>query len=230
MSDTGYTARRGAIETYFDRTAHDAWRKLTSTDRVSRIRETVRAGRDAMRARLLSWLPGDLTGTRLLDAGCGTGALADEAAARGAMVCAVDVSARLVELARERAMHGERIAFHAGDMLSEAYGRFDHAVAMDSLIHYETNDAVASLGRLAARVQRSIVFTFPPRTMATAAMHMAGKFFPRSDRSPAIVPVSEARLRALIGASRDLDAWRIGRTDRIVSGFYLSQAMELVRA
>jgi magnesium-protoporphyrin O-methyltransferase len=57
MSDASYQERRGKIETYFDRTAADAWSKLTSDAKVSRIRETVRAGRDDMRQTLLSWLP-----------------------------------------------------------------------------------------------------------------------------------------------------------------------------
>ena len=79
-----YDARRGRLETYFDRTAAKAWERLTSDAPVSGIRATVRAGRDRMRETLLSWLPVDMTGLRLLDAGCGTGALAVEAAARGA--------------------------------------------------------------------------------------------------------------------------------------------------
>jgi magnesium-protoporphyrin O-methyltransferase len=62
MVTATYTKRRGELETYFDRTAVDAWAKLTSDAPVSGIRATVRAGRDAMRARLLSWLPEDLTG------------------------------------------------------------------------------------------------------------------------------------------------------------------------
>ena len=45
-----------------------------------------------MRATLLDWLPADLTGRRILDAGCGTGALAIEAARRGAHVVAVHQS------------------------------------------------------------------------------------------------------------------------------------------
>ena len=101
-TDSRYTQRRGQIETYFDRTAVDAWAKLTSTAPVSGIRATVRAGRDRMRATLLDWLPTDLSGTRLLDAGCGTGALAVEAARRGADVTAIDLSPTLVQLARER--------------------------------------------------------------------------------------------------------------------------------
>jgi magnesium-protoporphyrin O-methyltransferase len=45
----------------------------------------VRAGRDEMRnTLLLSWLPEDLRGKRLLDAGCGTGALPWKLAKRGA--------------------------------------------------------------------------------------------------------------------------------------------------
>ena len=77
-----YDRRRGQLETYFDRTAVDAWAKLTSDAPVGRIRATVRAGRDEMRNTLLSWLPANMSGARLLDAGCGTGALSIEAARR----------------------------------------------------------------------------------------------------------------------------------------------------
>ena len=84
MSNATYQERRGQIENYFDRTAAAAWAKLTSDAPVGRIRATVRAGRDRMRATLLSWLTEDLSGKRILDAGCGTGALAVEAARRGA--------------------------------------------------------------------------------------------------------------------------------------------------
>ena len=74
-ADANYLDRRGEIQTYFDRTAAQAWERLTSTAPVGRIRATVRAGRDRMRSTLLSWLPEDLQGRRILDAGCGTGAL-----------------------------------------------------------------------------------------------------------------------------------------------------------
>ncbi|PMX83459.1 magnesium protoporphyrin IX methyltransferase, partial [Pseudomonas sp. GW460-C3] len=83
-----YTQFRGNLETYFDRTAASAWAQLTSDAPVSGIRATVRAGRTEMRETLLSWLPADMSGLRLLDAGCGTGALAVAAAERGASVVA----------------------------------------------------------------------------------------------------------------------------------------------
>ena len=181
-----------------------------------------------MRTNLLSWLPADLTGTRLLDAGCGTGALSLEAARRGAEVVAIDVSPTLIGLARERTARvgSGRIDFRVGDMLDPSLGRFDHVVAMDSLIHYATADIVQALATLAARTDAAILFTVAPRTPLLTLMHRAGRIFPRGDRAPAIVPVGEADLRRRAAA---LPGLRIGRSHRVNSGFYLSQSFELRR-
>ena len=233
MPTATYSERKGQLETYFDRTAVDAWARLTSDAPVGRIRATVRAGRDRMRATLLDWLPADLTGARVLDAGCGTGALAVAAAARGAEVVAIDISPTLIRLARERLPHdlgAGSIDFRVGDMLDRGLGRFDHVVAMDSLIHYRAQDVTRVLAGLAARTDRSIVFTFAPRTPALSLMHAVGKFFPRSDRAPAIEPVTEAHLVSLAGNEPGLEGWRPSRTLRVSSGFYTSQAMELARS
>lgn len=232
MPSATWQSRRGELLAYFDRTAAEAWARLTSEAPVSGIRATVRAGRAAMRRTLLGWLPADLRGRRLLDAGCGTGALAMEAARRGAEVVAVDLSPTLIGLARERAGddHGAGgVTWVVGDMLDPALGRFDHVVAMDSLIHYRAEDAVAALAGLAARTRGTILFTFAPRTALLAAMHAVGGLFPKADRAPAIVPVAERRLRGLIAAQAGFAAWRVGRSARIASGFYISQALELAR-
>ena len=233
MQNQSYVARRGQLETYFDRTAVEAWSRLTSDAPVSKIRATVRAGRNEMRDTILSYLPQDLTGARLLDAGCGTGALAVEAARRGADVVAIDLSPKLVGLARDRLpanLGRGRVMFLSGDMLDPALGRFDHVVAMDSLIHYRAGDMAAAVGRLAERTGRSLVFTFAPRTLPLALMHAAGQIFPRGDRSPAIEPVAPARIqRALAAASADRLS-HLGRTHRVSNGFYISQAQEIVRA
>lgn len=231
MPNASYQARRQEIETYFDRTAADAWRKLTSDAKVSRIRATVRAGRDEMRATLLDWLPADLVGKRLLDAGCGTGALALEAARRGAEVVAIDVAPTLIQIARDRTprdLGPGSVRFEAGDMLDPAHGRFEHVVAMDSLIHYAPADVVEVLAGIAARTGGSILFTFAPRTPALALMHAVGQLFPRGNRSPAIVPVGVERLRAMLSAEPALAAWTPRRTKRVAIGFYTSQAVELV--
>jgi magnesium-protoporphyrin O-methyltransferase len=224
----GYEARKGRLEQYFDRTASETWARLTSDAPVSRIRATVRAGRDRMRSLMLSWLGDDLTGRRILDAGCGTGALAVEAARRGAEVVAIDIAGSLVGVAAERAPAdvAARIRFLTGDMLDPGLGRFDHVVAMDSLIHYRADDIARAVERLAGRADGSVVFTFAPRTPALTLMHAAGQLFPRSDRSPAIEPVGPARLSRLVQGR--LPEAAIGRTERVAQGFYTSQALEVL--
>lgn len=226
-----YEQRRAQIEHYFDRTAVAAWERLTSDAPLGRVRRTVRAGRDQMRATLLSWLPQDLRGRRLLDAGCGTGALAVEAARRGADVVAVDLSPTLVRLGLDRlpADVASRIDLRSGDMLSPELGHFDHVVAMDSVIHYRTEDAVDALARLAARASTSVLFTFAPRTPLLAAMISVGRLFPRGNRAPWLEPMAAGHITDLMGRHEMLRGWRTGRTRHVSSGFYQSQAMEWSR-
>jgi magnesium-protoporphyrin O-methyltransferase len=236
-----YTRRRGEIEHYFDRTAADTWARLTSTAPVSRVRATVRAGRDRMRDTLLQWLPADLSGQRVLDAGCGTGSFAIELARRGAQVLAIDLSPQLVDVASERCgaqLQAERVLervggaidFRSGDMSAPELGRFDHVVAMDSLIHYRTADAVRVLGQLSDRTAGSMVITFAPASPLLWAFYGAGKLFPRSDRSPSIVPVSQAALARQLRTQPAMSGWQLADTQRIASGFYTSQAYRLLKA
>jgi magnesium-protoporphyrin O-methyltransferase len=111
-------------------------------------------------------------------------------------------------------------------MLHPPGGRFDHVVAMDSLIHYEGRDIARALASLAARADRSIVFTIAPRTPALTLMHAVGRWFPRGDRAPAIEPISPAALSRFMRGEPGLSGWRLQRSHRINRGFYLSQALE----
>jgi magnesium-protoporphyrin O-methyltransferase len=232
MTTAQYLERRTELETYFDRTAVAAWTRLTSDAPVGRIRATVRAGRDEMRQTLLSWLPQDLRGARLLDAGCGTGALSIDAARRGADVVAVDISPALIAIAGGRVpadISPRAIRFVAGDMLDPTLGKFDFVVAMDSVIHYQPADATRIFAAFAARTSHSLLATFAPKTPALALMHAVGRAFPRENRAPAIEPVTEQNLKRLIADHPDLEDWTFGRSLRVASGFYKSHAMELLR-
>jgi magnesium-protoporphyrin O-methyltransferase len=224
----GYARTLSRVEHYFDRTATQVWERLTSDAPVSRVRETVRAGRDRMRATMLGQLPEDLTGLRVLDAGCGAGQMTAELAARGARVTAVDISPSLVEIAARRlpAEHAHRVEFRAGDMLDPGLGIFDHVVAMDSLIYYSAEDiaqALAGFGRRAG----ATVFTVAPRTPLLLAMWQTGKLFPRADRSPVMVPHSPGRLAEALG--RACGASRLAEVGRVTSGFYISTCLEARR-
>ena len=222
-----YTATRARVEDYFDRTATQTWERLTSDAPVSKVRETVRKGRDRMREVMLSRLPADLTGKRVLDAGCGTGLMTIELAKRGAEVIAADISPALIQIAKDRLPehYGAQVGFHAGDMTDAALGPFDHVLAMDSLIYYTGADIGSVLAEFAPRTRENIVFTVAPRTAFLMTFWGVGKLFPRSDRSPVMIPHAPkelARHALAAGAPGEVNS-----VERVTSGFYISEAMEL---
>ena len=220
-----YAATRDRVETYFDQTATKVWERLTSDAPVSGIRATVRAGRDRMRALMLAQLPDDLTGMRILDAGCGTGAMAVELAHRGAQVLAVDISPALIEIARARVPDdlAGQIDWRSGDMMNAAFGAFDHMLAMDSLIYYTAADIAGILNTAAPRLSGKFVFTLAPRTPLLMAMFRVGKLFPRKDRSPVMIPHSLPLVQAEL--RRATVPGRLQEIERINAGFYISTAL-----
>jgi len=222
-----YDQTLARVETYFDKTATKTWERLTSDAPVSKVRETVRAGRDRMRALMLSRLPADLTGQRVLDAGCGAGQMTIELARRGAHVVACDISPSLVEIAQRRTPADllDQITFTSGDMLDPVLGNFDHVVAMDSLIYYKGSDIGQALKTLEPRTGGKVVFTTAPRTRLLMGMWYAGKVFPRSDRSPVMIPHCAERLAQDVMAEGVRRRLRL--VDQVTSGFYISQALEM---
>ena len=231
MDSSTYLSRRAKLTTYFDQTAASAWQALTSNAPVSRVRATVRAGRDEMRTTLLGWMPTDLSGRLVVDAGCGTGALAIEAAQRGASVVAIDVAGSLVDVARQRTPPEvkSRIDYRVGDMTADIPRDADYIVAMDSLIHYSFYDVLDAVAKLADCANEKLLFTSAPWTPALALMHLTGRVIPRrEDRAPAIEPIRIEQLRQAIDSRLGGEGWRAERTRRIQKGFYISQAIEVV--
>ena len=119
-----------------------------SSHRMSRfsfVRQLVREGRQKMLLAILDKLPQDLKGTRILDAGCGTGVLSRMLDERGAEVVGVDISDKLVNVAKNRSRSHRNIEYFSGDMNEHSFGNFDYIIAMDSLIHYYAEDVISSL-------------------------------------------------------------------------------------
>lgn len=226
-----WVASRERVGTHF-RQGAERWTRLTSEGPVSRIRQTVRAGRQEMRETLLSWLPADVAGLRILDAGCGTGTFSWELARRGAEVVGVDLAEELVDVARARMFEMADVPapeFVAGDFLEVSDQGFDLVLCMDAFIHYPLDQSLEALRRLAHGTRMGIYFTVAPWTPLLGLMHGVGQLFPRGDRAPGIVPVRDGALRrGLAGPSGPADL-TLGRTRVVHRGFYISRGVELTR-
>jgi len=103
-------------------------------------------------------------------------------------------------------------------------------VAMDSLIHYERCDIARVLAGLASRVSGPMLITIAPKTPLLTTLHFAGRLFPRSDRAPAIVPVSARSLGVAMRAHPALEARPIAERHRISASFYISEALRIAEA
>ena len=219
-----YLAKRARLENYFNEVSSDAWDKLTSNEPVSFVRQLVREGREKMQAAIIEKLPKDLRGTRILDAGCGTGVLSRMLDERGAEVVGVDISEKLIEVAKNRSSLNKNIEYFAGDMKEQSFGNFDYIIAMDSLIHYSTEDVISSIADFSSRANNSVLFTVIPSTFVLNTKLRLGKFFPKSERSPEVVPIEWGQLEQLEALKINASLTKI---KRIKSFFYVSEAWEL---
>ncbi len=229
-----WTRHTDRVEDHFKEGA-ERWTQLTDGSPVSRIRRTVRAGRAEMRAALLSWLPEDLNGAKILDAGCGPGVMSWELARRGARVVGVDLADELIEVARSGRNSGLDVlpqnapVFRTGDMVEAAQEGFDHVVAMDCFIHYPLRDTLTALRAMEGAVSGSIVLTVAPWTPLLGVMHGVGKIFPRRDRAPGIIPVRDRALRRGLTGPWGPVSLALDRSARVHKGFYISRGIELRR-
>lgn len=90
----------------------------TIADRYDLITVLLSFGQDQRWKRRLVGLAGPLTGLRVVDLACGTGDIARLASAAGADVAGIDITLRMIELARERTRGAglRRTRFLVGDM------------------------------------------------------------------------------------------------------------------
>ena len=113
-------------------------------------------------------------GDRALDLACGTGDISFEIAERGARVIGLDITARMIEIARAKRRIGRaRAVFLVGDMMSLPFpdGRFDVATVGYGIRNVPTIDiALGEIYRVLTPGGRvlSLDFNRPPNPMIRA--------------------------------------------------------------
>jgi demethylmenaquinone methyltransferase/2-methoxy-6-polyprenyl-1,4-benzoquinol methylase len=90
----------------------------TIADRYDLITAVLSLGQDAKWKQKLVTIAGVVSGERALDLAAGTGDIAYAVAARGARTIGLDITHRMLQLARRRQRNGTPAEFIAGDMIS----------------------------------------------------------------------------------------------------------------
>ncbi len=158
-------------------------------EHASRYRELIaqqereHPDRNPVTSRMLALL-GELTGRDVLDACCGEGYFSRILAARGARVTGIDLSPRLIEMARERQTPNgnspaEAIDYRVGDLsspLHELDGRFDLIASHLALNDVRDHEGFARTLYAAGRGGARAVLSFNNPYSSLVRGHIADYF------------------------------------------------------
>jgi SAM-dependent methyltransferase len=168
---------------------------------------------------------GDLRGRRVLDVGCGTGALAAALAERaGAKVWGVEPSDEMRATAKERLPHGVGLRAGSAERLPFRDGWFD-GVTFSLVVHLVDRDAAfAEAARVLAPAGRVVIATFAHEHFDT---YWAATFF------PSIPEIDRARFPTEHELEAELAAAGFGavRSERLTSTHTITRehALERIR-
>ena len=233
MTSATYFARRDELEHYFDRTAVEAWKRLTSDAPVSRIRATVRAGRDEMRAhasRLAAARPSGRAHSRRRLRHRRARVRDSPSAARE--VVGVDLSPTLVE-PRTRASAGDRTgrARRLSASATCSIRRSANSITWSQWTASSTMRARtsrASSSALAARTRsRDCLHRCPSHARRSPSCMASAAFSPRRSRAGDRADLRPRSSAASTASSRARELAPRRESSRIDRGFYISQAMEV---
>jgi ubiquinone/menaquinone biosynthesis C-methylase UbiE len=174
-------------------------------------------------------------GARVLDAACGTGAVALRAARAGANVVGVDISADQLEKARQAAAaEGLAIQFDEGDCQELPYGdaEFDAvASSFGAIFAADHTRTAAELARV-CRAGGRLVMTAWAKDAWSEVHTKAGRTF--SHEADAREWSEEERIRELLGDAFDIElqtgSWRVEADSPAALWELLSNSMPPLRA
>jgi magnesium-protoporphyrin O-methyltransferase len=218
------------VKDYFNATGFDRWRRIYGDGEVNVVQRNIRKGHQLTVDTVLSWLEtdGNVADLTFCDAGCGVGSLSIPLAQAGAKVYASDISEKMVEEGRERAIAlgigDDRLAFSVSD-LEALTGRYHTVVCLDVFIHYPQAEAERMVNHLGSMAESRLLLSFAPKTAAYSALKKVGSFFPGASKATRAYLHREADIVKTLEDS----GWKIERRTLNKAPFYFSQLLEATR-
>jgi SAM-dependent methyltransferase len=190
---------------------------MWGTGPYQRITETIADIHEVVVERLAP-APGDVW----LDLACGTGAVAERAAAAGARVIGLDLAPVLIETAKERAReHGLEIEYVVGDVerLPFADASFEKVSSTCGIMFSPDHEAAAQeLARITKPGGRIGLANWTPTGGMARVFKVMAPYQPAPPPSSPFDWGDEGRLRELLGESFELELEERVSTLRVPSG------------
>lgn len=170
----------------------------------------------------------NLAGMSICDAGCGVGSLSIPLAQAGAKVYASDISDKMVEEAKERALNtlgqGENPTFAVQD-LETLSGSYHTVICLDVLIHYPQDKAAEMISHLCSLSQSRLILSFAPKTFALSILKKIGSFFPGPSKATRAYLHREADVVKIL----ESNGFSVQRQSMTKTSFYFSRLLEANR-
>lgn len=221
---------KAIVQDYFNSTGFERWRRIYGDGEVNKVQADIRSGHQQTIDTVIGWIKADgpMVGKLICDAGCGVGSLAIPLAATGARIYASDLSEKMVDEAKTRAMAvlgaTKELIFSVSD-LETLRGQYHTVICLDVLIHYPEDKAQAMIAHLSSLASHRLILSFAPKTTAYTILKKIGEFFPGPSKATRAYLHRESEI---VGILTDL-GWRIERNALTKTQFYFSRILEAWR-
>lgn len=219
------------VREYFNSTGFDRWRRIYGDGEVNKVQLDIRNGHQQTVDTVIDWLKndGNLAELSICDAGCGVGSLSIPLATAGAKIYASDISEKMVEEGKQRALealgNSENPTFAVQDLESLS-GSYHTVICLDVLIHYPQEKADEMISHLCSLAQSRIILSFAPKTCALALLKKIGSFFPGPSKTTRAYLHREADVIKIL----ENNGFAIQRKAFTKTRFYFSRILEATRS
>ncbi|MBD2362424.1 magnesium protoporphyrin IX methyltransferase [Anabaena minutissima FACHB-250] len=218
------------VREYFNSTGFDRWRRIYGDGEVNKVQLDIRNGHQQTVDSVIEWLKndGNLAELSICDAGCGVGSLSIPLATAGAKVYASDISEKMVEEGKQRALealgNADNPTFAVQDLESLS-GNYHTVICLDVLIHYPQEKADEMISHLCSLAQSRIILSFAPKTCALTLLKKIGSFFPGPSKTTRAYLHREANVIKIL----ESNGFAIQRKAFTKTSFYFSRILEATR-